>query len=169
MNNTNTIIILFSMIVIVLLMGCTSQFSNNVVSNQTNESSKNVTQTTGLNISNKSTTPNATTAQPNVSVKVCDKQCFVTAANLCGNETVQINESYGVVKYSTANCILMKTIISLNQNESADIKRIIEGKSMMCVYEKGKFDQDWTNSLVLGAEKCNGGLKDAIEDLLVFA
>jgi hypothetical protein len=169
MNNTNTIIILFSIIAIVLLMGCTSQPSNNVVSNQTNESNKNVTQTTGSNVSNISTTTTGSNAS-NASAAACsDKQCFITAANKCGNETIQITESYGVVKYSTSGCIFTKTVISLAQNESADIKRIIESKSMTCLYKKGEFDQDWTSSLVLGVEKCTGGLKDAIIDLLAFA
>jgi hypothetical protein len=135
---------------------------------QTNDTNK-IVNTTGSNVSN---TTNKTTGSnvSNTSTPVCsNKQCFVTAANLCDNETIQITEDYGVVKYSISGCILTKTIVSMNQNESADVKKIVEGKSMTCIYPKGNFDQDWINSLVLGAEKCDGGLKDAIMDLLAFA
>lgn len=163
------IIFTITIIAIILLAGCTSQPSDNINVNQTTGTNKSVTQTTGSNVSNVS---NKTTGSnvSNTSATACsNKQCFVTAANNCGNETIQVTEDYGVVKYSISGCILTKTIVSMNQNESADIKKIVGGKNMTCLFTKGNFDQDWINSLVLGVEKCKGGLKDAIADLLVFS
>lgn len=163
MRNMITITILFSIIAIILLAGCLCQTLNNVV--QRNVSNKSVAQS---NVSNASVTTLVSNAS-NASAAACsDKQCFVSAANACGKETIQINEDYGVVNYSTSNCVLNKTIISLNQNESTDIKRLVEGKSMLCRYENGAFDQNWINSLVFGIEKCEGELRDVLGQLIVF-
>jgi len=171
MNNTS-IIILLSIFAIILLAGCTSQTnspSNNVV--QTTDTNKSTTQNIIQNTSSNTSVPTTNnTTKSNISTSTClDKQCFITAANKCGNETIQITEDYGVVKYSISGCVFTKTIISLASTENADMKKIVEGKNMTCLYTKGQFDQDWTNLLVLGIEKCSGGLKDAIADLLAFA
>jgi hypothetical protein len=166
MNNT-TITILFTIFAIILLAGCTSQSQNNVVTTETNKSTTQTT-TAVSNVSNGSVTTTGSNVS-NASTTCSDKQCFTAAADGCGNETIQITEDYGVVKYTTTNCVLTKTVISLDQNESADMKHLLEDKNMTCRYEKGKFDQNWINSLLLGVEKCEGGLKDAIADLLVFS
>jgi len=109
-------------------------------------------------------------ALPKAGVSGCaTKECFLTAANACSNATLKLNDSFGTVLLSTNNCTFKKTIIALDPKESTQIKDLVEGTSMTCAYEKSKFDYDWMNSLVLGVEKCDGTLKDAIVDLLSLA
>ena len=97
------------------------------------------------------------------------KECFLAAANACKNESLRLNESFGTVLLSTRNCTFIKTVLYMNYEESTQIKDLVEGTSMTCIYKKGEFDQDWMNSLILGVEKCDGTLKDAIADLLALA
>jgi hypothetical protein len=96
------------------------------------------------------------------------KECFFTAATACRNATLRLNDSSGTVLFSTSNCTFKKTILALDPKESAQMKDLVEGTSMTCVYENGKFDTNWVNSLVLGVEKCDGTLKDALASLIVF-
>ncbi|MBS3068469.1 hypothetical protein J4450_07210 [Candidatus Micrarchaeota archaeon] len=49
------------------------------------------------------------------------------------------------------------------------MKTLLEGKSMTCKYENGKFDQRLVTSLIYGTEYCDGELKDALGQLIVFA
>ena len=106
-------------------------------------------------------------ALPKAGVSGCaTKECFLTAANACRNESLRLNDSFGTMLLYTSNCTLTKTILALDPKESRQIKDLVEGASMTCAYEKGKFDSDWMNSLVLGVEKCDGTLRDAIADLI---
>ena len=108
--------------------------------------------------------------QPPTPVMECKaKDCFITAANDCKELTVELAEEIGIIKYSSKNCTLTKTIVSLNPAESADIKKLLEGKSLTCKYEKGKFDSGWVNSLVTGLEACEGELRDIIGQLIIFS
>ena len=59
--------------------------------------------------------------------------------------------------------------MSLNADESAEMKKALEGKSMMCVYEKGKFDTRLVTSLIFGMENCDGSLRDALGELIIFS
>ncbi|HEV8290192.1 MAG TPA: hypothetical protein VGQ00_04560 [Candidatus Norongarragalinales archaeon] len=102
-------------------------------------------------------------------LQCADKNCFINAASQCSAAKLVLNESYGAVKYSTNGCVFTKRIVSLNESESPDLKLLVEGKSMACKYEKGKFDTNLVDSLLLGIEPCEGELKDAINELLVFA
>jgi len=97
------------------------------------------------------------------------KGCFTTAANDCKTESVTLTESYGVIEFSTKNCVLTKTIISLDPSEDEGMKALLEGKSVTCKYEKGKFNSDWMDSLLMGIETCEGDLRETLSDLLVFA
>jgi len=96
------------------------------------------------------------------------KECFLAAANTCKNESLRLNESFGTVLLSTRNCTFTKTVLYMNSEESKQIRDLVEGTSITCIYKKGEFDSDWINSLVLGVEKCDGTLKDAIADLLAL-
>jgi len=50
-----------------------------------------------------------------------------------------------------------------------DMKSLLEGKNMTCVYEKGDFDPQLVNSLVEGTENCTGDLKVDLARLIVFS
>ena len=112
-------------------------------------------------------TQNSTAPPANSSCS--DKTCFIAAANDCENVNLTITDNVGTFSYSSSDsCIFTKTLVSLNANESQEMKNLLEGKNMTCIYERGKFDQRWVTSLIYGIENCQGELKDRLGDLTVF-
>jgi ABC-type Zn2+ transport system substrate-binding protein/surface adhesin len=49
-----------------------------------------------------------------------------------------------------------------------EMKTMLEGKNMTCLYTKGNFDPRLVTSLVGGIEYCSGDLKDDITHLMLF-
>jgi hypothetical protein len=96
------------------------------------------------------------------------KECFIAAANDCNETSLIFQEDFGTVNYSAENCTFTKTIVRLNDNESQDMKNILEGKSLTCKYERGQFDENWTSSLIIDIENCSGELSDRLTYLSVF-
>jgi hypothetical protein len=96
------------------------------------------------------------------------KVCFIAAANDCNKTSLTFQEDFGAVNYSSENCTFTKTIVHLNENESQDMKNILEGKSLTCKCERGQFDENWTSSLIIDIENCNGELRDNLASLSVF-
>ena len=81
-----------------------------------------------------------------------------------------LEEDVGVIKYlSSKDCVFTKTIVSVNDGEASDVKKILSGKSLTCEYKNGAFDQRWVNSLIFGTEHCEGKLKDVLGQLILFA
>ncbi|KHO49302.1 MAG: hypothetical protein QT02_C0007G0025 [archaeon GW2011_AR9] len=101
------------------------------------------------------------------SVSTCDTtDCFVAAANTCSPTVFTSTETFGVVEFSSASdCTYMKKMISFN-SEAPSLKSMLDGKNMTCSYERGAFDSKWLKYLILGAEKCNGELKERLGELL---
>ncbi len=101
----------------------------------------------------------------------CTSQdCFVTAANACQSSQWTSSDEVATWQYvSTRACVVSKTLVKLNGNESAQMKNLLEGKSMACLYAKGQFDSNLVTSWVAGTGNCNGPLKDAMGELLLFA
>ena len=97
------------------------------------------------------------------------KDCFISSANDCKDIDLVLTEDAGVFRYSTKGCVFTKTLVSLSPGESAEMKDLLQGKSLTCKYEKGKFDQRWVTSLIFGTEYCEGELKDILIELIVFA
>jgi len=113
-------------------------------------------------------TPQQNGSQP-VTNACTTKDCFTSLANKCNSTNLTITEPAGVFRYSSSkDCVFTKTLVSLNDNETQEMKNLLEGKSLTCSYEKGKFDRRWVNSLIFGTEYCRGELKDILGDLLVF-
>jgi hypothetical protein len=105
--------------------------------------------------------------KPEVKTFVCDsEECFIEKANNCEDVTLNATEEYGTLAYSSKNCTFTKTLLSTTGEE--EIRKLIEGKSLSCTYEQGKFDQRWISSIVFGIEYCDGELKDRIVDLMAF-
>jgi hypothetical protein len=97
----------------------------------------------------------------------CDsKDCFITKANNCEDININVIEEFGTVNYASKGCIFTKTMLSMNETE--EIKKLFDGKSFNCTYEKGKFDPRLVNTVVFGIEYCEGELKDRIVDMLAF-
>ena len=113
-------------------------------------------------------TQNLTTAPP-INTTCTDEACFIAAANNCENTNLTVTDNVGTFSYSSSEyCIFTKTLVSLNANESQEMKNLLEGKNMTCMYTKGNFDQRWVTSLIYGIENCSGGLKDDLGDLTLF-
>ncbi len=107
-------------------------------------------------------------AVSSVVVPCATKECFISAANACSDSSLVVNETYGTFSYSSKGCVLTKTVLSLSDSEMQDMKTLLTGKSMTCVYEKGKFDDRLVNSLIFGSEFCEGELKDILAKLILF-
>ena len=102
---------------------------------------------------------------------VCsDKGCFIAAANDCKDLSLTLTEDVGVLNYtSSTGCVFTKALVSLNADETQEMKNLLQGKSMTCKYEKGKFDARLVTTLIYGMEYCEGDLKDILGQLIVFA
>jgi len=109
-------------------------------------------------------------AAPSQNVPCTDKACFISAADECRDVNVTIVEDIGTFTYSSShNCIFRKTLVSLNGTESREIRTLLEGKNMTCIYTRGNFDHRLVTTLVGGIEYCTGDLKDNIARLVIFS
>ena len=98
------------------------------------------------------------------------KECFISSANDCNDVDLTLTQDAGVFKYSSSkDCVFTKTLVSLNANETQEMKSLLQGKSLMCRYKKGTFDQRWVTSLIFGTEYCTGELRDILAELIAFA
>ena len=111
--------------------------------------------------------------------KQCEsKECFLGKANNCKNAYFVNNEDFGVVRYdSYFNCWVKKTIVSLDESESQEMKNLLEGKYMYCdkyAYRSSGFDDELVGDL-LYMKNCedrdeeNANLLETIKKLLIFA
>lgn len=107
------------------------------------------------------------------SSKCTDMDCFISNANQCKPTMYVVTTEMGEIAYfietdKTGNCILTKEIVELSKNEDPALKKVLEGKKMECTYSSGKFNGQWTSSMIEGLEDCHGELKDAIGQLLLL-
>ncbi len=106
---------------------------------------------------------------PPTAVACTTKECFISSANDCKDISLTLTEDAGVLKYSSSkDCLFTKTLVSLNVDETQEMKNLLEGKSLTCRYEKGKFDQRWASSLIFGTEYCEGELRNILVELIAF-
>jgi nitrous oxide reductase accessory protein NosL len=96
------------------------------------------------------------------------EQCFIPLANDCKEASLTLQQAAGTFSYTVKDCVLTKTLVSLKPDEAQDMKDALQGKSMTCKYEQGKFDTRWTDSLLGGMELCQGELRDVLGNLLMF-
>jgi uncharacterized membrane protein YhaH (DUF805 family) len=99
---------------------------------------------------------------------VCaDKQCFISLAQKCTGASIVIDEDYGNVNYTvTDKCVFTKKIVRLK--EAGELANIVDGASLTCDYEQGKFDERWVKTMIYGLEPCDGYLKQLIGGLMIF-
>lgn len=110
------------------------------------------------------------TTSQNLSAPCDSKDCFIAAANDCQEMNITVTEDYGTVEYSSSSsCVFTKTLLSLDDNETQEMKGLLQGKSMTCAYEKGGFDSRLVTSLIYGMENCTGDLKDDLGKLIIFS
>jgi hypothetical protein len=98
-----------------------------------------------------------------------EQAAFIAAADKCSETSMTATGIAGTFTYSVSpDCTFTKTLVRLNETESQGMKTMLEGKNMTCVYTPGNFDSRWVTSLVGGMEYCNGDLKDALANLIIF-
>jgi hypothetical protein len=121
------------------------------------------------NILPQPTPNNITPPGPSPNATCSDADCFIAAADGCQDMNVTLTGSVATFTYaSSQSCVFTKTLVSVGGNETQQMKDFLEGKSMACIYERGKFNPGLVTSLVDGMEYCTGDLKDALGQLLVF-
>jgi hypothetical protein len=114
--------------------------------------------------------PVPATPAPSQNVPCMEKACFIAAANDCKELNVTIQEDIGTFRYSSSpDCIFKKTLVSMNGTESREIRNLLEGKNMTCIYTKGNFDHRLVTTLIGGIEYCRGELKDNLARLVIFS
>ena len=153
MNKMTLLMMSVSVLLVFVLYGCSSGKEASVTSTESTIQSE-VHETTSS-----SETP---------LVAACTtKDCFIDVANMCTELSLTMTEEAGVFMYSSSeNCVFTKTLVTAD--ETLEVKKLLEGKSLTCQYSEGKFDSRWINSLVFGIEYCNGELKDTLVSLLAF-
>lgn len=101
-----------------------------------------------------------------------DMNCFIAQASQCQAAAYEETTKIGTISYSitaeNSSCLFTKEIVKLSENEDPFLKSVLEGKKMQCAYSQGKFNAQWTNSLIEGLEDCQGELKEAIGQLLIL-
>jgi hypothetical protein len=98
-----------------------------------------------------------------------DPAAFIAAANDCRAMNLTVTNTVGTFTYqSSTDCALLKTLVKMNESEPAEVRSLVEGKSMVCGYTKGNFDPRWVTTLIGGVEYCHGDLRDGLAQLVVF-
>ncbi|MFQ5621214.1 MAG: hypothetical protein ACE5FT_05185 [Candidatus Nanoarchaeia archaeon] len=98
-----------------------------------------------------------------------DKACFIEKAQACNTVTLEGQEEYALVKYEAKDCVFTKTIVKMDDSEEEQLRSLIEGTSLSCNYTKENFETRWMYSLYAEFERCEGELKDTLEQLIVAA
>jgi len=104
-----------------------------------------------------------------ISFQTCaTAECFLEKANACETTSFEVQEEFGLMLYSTENCIFEKKVLNIDASEDPELKNLIEGKSLTCDYEKAMFKNKWMESLIADLDSCQGELKDIMQQLIVF-
>lgn len=93
----------------------------------------------------------------------CDEECFLEKANNCEPyEFTKSFENITILIETFPNCSISKKIISLDVDESIEIKELFLDKLMVCSYERENFPVSLLYSLSSELDYCEGELKDNI-------
>ncbi len=95
-----------------------------------------------------------------------NKDCFIQQVNACKPAIATGTMESITFRYnSTGNCSIQKTVTFVSAEEPPTTRTLLEGKRVICAYERGKFDNRLIQNMTLGMENCSGELKDAFEAL----
>lgn len=99
-------------------------------------------------------------------------ECFFAAANDCRKAKLELVDDANILWNFSVEAFcggFKKTLVFLDEKEIADMKKLLEGKSLSCDYKQGNFDKRWLTSLIFGLENCQGELKEAVGQLLFIS
>lgn len=94
------------------------------------------------------------------------EDCFMETANRCGTATYQVQQEGSSIEHHVEDCTYTRTMRKVSTDEPEEVRPLMEGKSLTCTYVRGEFNTQWTSTISLGLEPCNGPLKDSIEAII---
>ena len=94
--------------------------------------------------------------------KCITENCFVSKANNCMAATYTNKISGTTVYYETNDCVLLKTIKDMSNEEPRAVVNAFLGKSMRCRFNKNDFSPLFIHSITGYMEACEGPLKEQI-------
>ncbi len=94
-----------------------------------------------------------------------NKQCFVSAANMCEKSSFIQLENTATIKYTANDCVLTKKIIKLDKTEPEEIRSLFLDQEMTCEFSKQNFDSSLVDGFAVGVDNCEGSLKDIIVEI----
>ena len=90
-----------------------------------------------------------------------DPDCFAKHANSCRSVTMTILDDRGSAMLFEKNCVIIKTIISLN-NSTLAAENFLIGQSMNCPHAEGLVPPEVISSITSGTGICYGPLADRL-------
>lgn len=93
-----------------------------------------------------------------------DNACFFAKAAQCRPARLLIEEARGSAVLVEKECVITKTIISLNTAVPA-MENFLVGRSMQCPHAQGLVPPDVFSSITSGTSICYGPLADALYSL----
>jgi hypothetical protein len=98
----------------------------------------------------------------------CDTiDCFLEKANDCESASFTTKIGTTTILLEVSNdCLLKKEIIDLDMTEPEEVRNLFKGKSMICSYTKGYFDDDFVYQISGPLDDCRGSLVDTINEVI---
>jgi len=90
------------------------------------------------------------------------EECFVSKANNCMAATYTNKIGKTTMYYETNDCILVKTVKEMSNDEPRAVINAFFGKSMRCRFNKNDFSPLFIHSITGYMEACDGPLKEQI-------
>lgn len=90
------------------------------------------------------------------------EECFVGKANNCMAATYTNKIGKTVMYYETNDCILIKTVKEMSDDEPRAVVNAFLEKSMRCRFNKNDFSPLFIHSITGHMEACEGPLKEQI-------
>lgn len=91
---------------------------------------------------------------------------FIALSQNCLYTKYDQNIAGGSVISNTASgCNIVREIKKVGPDEPVEVKYLLEGKKMVCHYNKGEFDETNLNYMSTDLDHCEGELKDILVEL----
>ncbi|MBW3011553.1 hypothetical protein KY311_00030 [Candidatus Woesearchaeota archaeon] len=71
-----------------------------------------------------------------------------------------------VVTNKARGCSVTREITKVAESEPIEVKYLLEGKKMVCHFERGEFDENNLDYMTQDLDKCEGELKDILLELM---
>jgi len=93
------------------------------------------------------------------------EQNFIALSQNCLYSDYNQNVQGSVVSNKARGCTITREITKVAENEPVEVKYLLEGKKMVCHYDKGEFDKNKLDYMTQDLQNCEGELKDILVEL----